>query len=107
MSLEYGMKLLKFCIKKIILSQKLKWKRFVSPCVPGLTKEFLVQPGSSWLYQGLRAELLGLPVREGFKKKYKKSLDLSNAHLTPASQAERWIKKIQKLHNFFMSLLSL
>ena len=29
-----------------------------------------------------------------------KWLDLSNAHLTPASQAERWIKKIQKLHNF-------
>ena len=30
----------------------------------------------------------------------KKWLDLSNAHLTPASQAERWIKKIQKLPNF-------
>ena len=28
-------------------------------------------------------------------------MDLSNAHLTPASQAERWIKKIQKLHHFF------
>ena len=27
-------------------------------------------------------------------------MDLSNAHLTQASQAERWIKKIQKLHNF-------
>ena len=40
-------------------------------------------------------------------KKIKKWLDLSNAHLTPASQAERWIKKNQKLHNFFMSLLSL
>ena len=39
-------------------------------------------------------------LREGFKKK-KKWLDLSNAHLTPASQAERWIKKIQKLYNFF------
>ena len=24
-------------------------------------------------------------------------MDLSNAHLTPASQVERWIKKIQKL----------
>ena len=39
-------------------------------------------------------------IREGFKKKFKKWLDLSNAHLTPASQAERWIKKIQKLHHF-------
>ena len=29
------------------------------------------------------------------KKNKKKWLDLSNAHLTPASQAERWIKKIQ------------
>ena len=28
-------------------------------------------------------------------------MDLSNAHLTPASQAERRIKKIQKLHNLF------
>ena len=41
------------------------------------------------------------------KKKKKKWLDLSNAHLTPASQAERWIKKIQKFQFFFMSLLSL
>ena len=28
------------------------------------------------------------------KKYIKKWLDLSNVHLTPASQAERWIKKI-------------
>ena len=28
-------------------------------------------------------------------------MHLSNAHLTPASQAERWIKKILKFHNFF------
>ena len=34
-------------------------------------------------------------VREGFKIN-KKWMDLSNAHLTPASQAEQWIKKIQK-----------
>ena len=27
-------------------------------------------------------------------------MDLSNAHLTSASQAERWIKKIQQLHHF-------
>ena len=40
-------------------------------------------------------------LREGFKNKIKKWLDLSNAHLTPARQAERWIQKIQKLHNFF------
>ena len=40
-------------------------------------------------------------IREGFKKNFKKWLDLSNAHLTPASQAERLIKKIQKLHNLF------
>ena len=26
-------------------------------------------------------------IREGFKKKEKKGMDLSNAHLTPASQA--------------------
>ena len=51
------------------------------------------------------AEIDGL--REGFKIKQKKRLDSSNAHLTPSSQAERWIKKIQKLHNFFMYLLSL
>ena len=46
-------------------------------------------------------------LREGFKKKRKKWLDLSNAHLAPASQAERWIKKNQKFQFFFMSLLSL
>ena len=28
-------------------------------------------------------------------------MDVSNAHLTPASQTEQWIKKIQKFHNFF------
>ena len=44
-------------------------------------------------------------AKERFQKKNKKKwLDLTNAHLTPASQAERWIKKIQKLHNFFLCL---
>ena len=38
-------------------------------------------------------------LREGFKKN-KKMLDLSNAHWTPASQAERGIKKNRKFHNF-------
>ena len=42
-----------------------------------------------------------MSVKEGFKQKNKKWLDLSKTHLTPASQAERWIKKIKKLHNFF------
>ena len=37
---------------------------------------------------------------EGLKK-IKKWLDLSNAHLTPASQAERWIKKKSKIPIFF------
>ena len=38
-------------------------------------------------------------LREGLKKT-KKRLDLSNAHLTPASQAERCIKK-SKITQFF------
>ena len=29
------------------------------------------------------------------QKRGKKGMDLSNAHLTPASQAEQWIKKIK------------
>ena len=31
----------------------------------------------------------------------KKWLDSSNAHLTPASQAERWIKNKSKIPQFF------
>ena len=58
-------------------------------------------------FQKKREKKWNFPLREGFQKKIKKWLDFSNAHLTPASQAERWIKKIQKLDNFFMSLLSL
>ena len=38
------------------------------------------------------------------KKKEKKKMDLSNAHLTPASQAERWIKKIRKFQIFLYCL---
>ena len=45
------------------------------------------------------------PLREGFKKILKKWLDLSNAQLTPASQAERWITKIQKLHKFVYAFI--
>ena len=41
------------------------------------------------------------------KKEKKKGMDLSIAHLTPASQAERWIKKFKNSTIFVMSLLSL
>ena len=49
----------------------------------------------------LKIYYISIPFFKGrFKKNGKKWLDLSNAHLTPASQAERWIKEIQKLHHF-------
>ena len=40
-------------------------------------------------------------VRGGFKK----WLNLFNAHLTPTSQAERWITKIQKFYNLFYAFI--
>ena len=47
-------------------------------------------------------EVFKFKLRKGrFKKKIKKWLDLSNAHLTPASQAERWIKKFKNSTIFF------
>ena len=40
--------------------------------------------------------LLAFWLGKVFKKKLKKLMDLSNAHLTPASQEEGWIKKFRK-----------
>ena len=43
--------------------------------------------------------MLGLSLNrlgEGFRQKNIKWLDLSHAHLTPASQAERWMKRRKK-----------
>ena len=40
-----------------------------------------------------------------FKKNQKKWLDFSNAHLTPASQAEGWIKKIQRFKKNYFSII--
>ena len=33
-------------------------------------------------------------------------MDLSNAHLTPASQAERWIKKNQNYYVFIIFIIT-
>ena len=54
-----------------------------------------------------RSSISGFPQFKGRlqTKQNKKRMDLSNAHLTPASQADHWIKKSNITHFYYVFII--
>ena len=86
-----------FCVITFLSKGKYFCRIFIS--------RFLKSPEILWFLRDhiinshfiIWSTILSISLREGFQKQL---MDLSSAHLTPASQAEGWIKKTRKLYWF-------